>query len=312
MSVLVAGQVLKEFGNGEAHIPFGKDYAIRLRNKHTDRYAVVKLFIDGEEQSKGGFIIPPSSYRDIERSSHSPRKFRFVALDSTEAQDHGKDQENVEKKMGVIEARFHLQKKDTEVKEVHHHHHHPVPYPVPQPYPYPRPYPRPWMPIAYDGVRGGQHTNCTKSATRGAGGLESFGAAAPEAMSAAALNDCGDVTTDFCPAEPTSYQEISGGFGSRRGPRQARLRKTVREGATVEGGHSTQKFGEQWVDVEDDYTTLKVTLKGFDPEQEVAAVVLPGVPSQPATAGAKFCDQCGAKAVRNESKFCYACGSQLP
>lgn len=333
MSIIVDGQVLKEFGNGEAHIGFGKEYAIRLRNKHTDRYAVVKLFIDGEEQSKGGFIIPPSQHRDIERSSHSPRKFKFVALDSTEAQDHGKDQENVEKKMGVIEARFYLQKKKPEVKEVHHHHHHNNPVPVPYPV-YPLPYPRrrPWFDdTPYYGVMGagGQHTNCTRGGTKtcSTAGLESMGGApesmggAPEAMGAVMSADCGgagvddcEVTTDFCPEPTKGYTEISSQPGQRTKSRS--LKKVVRDGATVEGAYSSQQFGEQWVDIEDDFTVLKVTLKGFDGEApaervaEAAVMPKPDLHADPVE-GNKFCDQCGAKAPRAASKFCHACGCPL-
>jgi len=53
MCVLHHGHPLKELANGMVSLPFGAEYALRLRNKN-NRRAVVKLFIDGENVSGGG------------------------------------------------------------------------------------------------------------------------------------------------------------------------------------------------------------------------------------------------------------------
>lgn len=304
LSVMVDGRVVEEFQNGEAVVPFGAEYTLLLTNEH-DRHGVFKIFIDGEEMSKGGYIVPSHQSRQLERGSHSPKRFKFVALDSTDAQDHGKDQQNREKKMGVIEARFYLEKKRPEpVKEVHHHHHHP--YPVPTPWWGGRR--RPW--------RDDQIGLCRKSRTC-SDGAESLKRAVSD-------HDSGDTTTDFDPGElGVTYTAFNAeatkggtvGLASFGGQHTNSTPRAVREGATVEGGHSNQQFGKQWVDIEDDYTTLRIVLKGFDPaaEAEVVAeaVEVPAGTRPVAAAGVRHCDECGAKALRDESKFCHACGTKL-
>lgn len=235
VSVLVNGQVIKEFENGEVQIPFNCEYSLRFRNKH-DRRAVVKLFIDGEEQTKGGYIIPARSYRDIERNSYSPAKFKFVDLQSVEAQDHGKDQQNLENKMGVIEARFYLEQQ--------------------------RPSMPPWLPILLYENQPPKH--------------------------------------DTFPYPKYTLNASSQHTNCSGGNVLQRSKQLSKEGCTVEGNYSSQQFGEMHLTLENDYTSIKLFLKGY--RQPVHEAVV---------AGTGFCDSCGAKALRDSSKFCHICGSKL-
>lgn len=334
LHVVVNGHVVKDLANGEVQVPFGTEYSVRLRNRHKERYAVVKLFIDGEEQSKGGFIIPPNSHRDIRNSSFSTKVFKFVDLDGQAALDAGKDQANPDKQMGVIEARFHLQREEPKVTHVHHHHTVPTPYPVPVPTPYP--WPRPWHPYRRD------LTHYYDSNTRvGAGGSSvTFGAVASHDaanyssgdIKTCGLESLGAVSDDMgmvgcADAMPANFaapagQHVNSTKSALRGVRS----REVRDGATVEGSNTGVNYGTQWVDIEDDYVPLKLFMRGYDtgvqaevpvPPPGVAMEVpkfpdaVPSVPVPPAATDTCHCDQCGAKSARKSSKFCHVCGAKL-
>jgi len=325
ISVLVNGQVQKEFANGEVHLPFGTEYAIRFRNKN-NRRAVVKLFIDGEKMCRGGFVIPANTYRDIECSSQTLRKFKFVDLQSTEAQDHGKDQSNAEKRMGLIEAHWYLEKERPVVKEIHHHHNHPVPYPMPYPVPRPWPY-RPYDPWLCSNDAGGTRT-C------------SVGDAAPASMPPSDVEasttmdfDAGEAVKGAVPSGHRRRYASAGGqhTNSTKSYREICKSNVVRDGATVEGDHSNQRFGECNVDIEDHATVLKIYLRGYDPkveewngedivpytaEQGVEQPVEfhpfpPGDPNNVPKVEARYCDKCGAKILKKSSNFCHVCGNKL-
>jgi len=304
ISVLVNGQVQKEFANGEVHLPFGTEYSIRFRNKN-DRRAVVKLFIDGEKMCRGGFVIPGNSYRDIECSSQTLRKFKFVDLQSTEAQDHGKDQTNAEKRMGLVEAHWYLEKEQPNVKEVHHHHHHP--YPVPQPYPvYPQPRPwRPWEPYY------GSTTECSVGSPPTAPLRSDLKCCTPPPVDRDSLKTCS--LSDAAPPAEMDFDggECLKGATSPRARQQYReicKSNTVRDGATVEGQLSNQRFGECNVDLEENATILKLYLRGYDPkvEENNELHVL-----EDTVADAQYCDRCGAKIAKKSSNFCHICGVKL-
>lgn len=109
MCVLVNGQIVRETDNGEIHLIPGTEYTIRLRNKN-NRRAVAKVSIDGENISDGGFVVDAQSFIDVERTVEKAVKFKFVELDSADAQDFGKDRNNVDGEMGVISATFYLEK----------------------------------------------------------------------------------------------------------------------------------------------------------------------------------------------------------
>lgn len=330
ISIIVNSQVQKEFANGEVNLPFGSEYAIRFRNKN-DRRAVVKLFIDGEKMCRGGFVIPANQYRDIDCSSQTLRKFKFVDLQSTEAQEHGKDQVNAEKLMGVIEAHWHLEKQTPVVKEIHHHH----PYPVPRPYPvYPRPYP--W----YGDDR---YYACNNSA-----GMAEHKTKTCSTSDAAPDADMGSVeccasfppAVKLCSVQPQSYSEIAKGgiardamkgacdsYGDRReGLKRMVIAKdaAVRDGATVEGDQSNMRFGDIHFEYEEASTVLKLFLRGFDgPVQELveapvaqeveAPEIKPEYHPYPVATDAdtRYCDNCGAKIAKKSSRYCHLCGHKL-
>ena len=310
LHVVVNGHVLKDLANGEVHVRFGEEYAIRLRNRHKERHAVVKLFIDGEEQSKGGFIIPPNSYRDIRNSSYSTNVFKFVDLEGQEALDAGKDQANEEKQMGVVEARFYLEKEKPKVQHHHHYHSYPDPYPVPVPTPYP--WPRPWRhPYRMD------LTHYYDSASQLIGGtnLATYGATAGD-TNATPIASCdssvgGTAGIEAMGAAPAMYScdniPVAGCAGGQRVNSNVRAR-AVKDGATVAGSNTGATYGTQWVDIEDDYVPLRLFMRGYHQGNVVAEVPPAGGPADPDNC---HCDQCGAKSARKTSKFCHVCGSKL-
>ena len=270
VSVLVNGQVQEERPDGSVTIPFGVEYAFRFRNKHRDRRAVVKLFIDGEEQSKGGYVIPPNGSKVIERNSHSPKRFKFVAPTSVDAQDFGKDQENVEGYNGVIDARFYLEKEQP--KEIHHHHHHHDHY-IPRPRPWP--YPRPWddrggvRPLSFGGVE------CSANSIKATGG-PSGQSVGSNASAAAPLYD--DAEPESVSMDPESVSMDFEGAGAAPTQHVNSLQRVAKQttvaGVTVEGSHSHQTFRAVDIDLEEQFVAIKVLLRGFQGEtyEEVEVV----------------------------------------
>jgi hypothetical protein len=270
LSVLANGQVLKEKANGEVALPFDTEFQLRLRNKNSRR-AVCRIEIDGEPVTQGGLIVPAHSYRDLDCSTITLKKFKFVCLQSVEAQDHGKDQTNADNLMGVISARWHLEKERPKPAVEHHHHHH---------YPY-QPWVSPWRTYS---------NHLSDSATSG---CESVGVtwdahAGPKMNIATGVrgSSCGMMAASADMAVPLLA---------------AAPDQPLQEGATVESGQSDMRFGKMNLDVEDNYVELRVFLKGYHVQaQDVAS-----------QGGSRFCDHCGAKAAKTSSKFCHACGNNL-
>ncbi len=201
-SVEVVADQTKEYRNGEVHIPYG-EYKLKFLNKN-DRRAVVKIYVDGENVSGGGYILDQYKEVCIERYADSPKRFKFVELDSYEAGREGKDRSNKNKDMGLVECMFYLEKVIRQPQ-----------YPVGgfDPYIYPRPWIHPWEYnpyIKYCSI-GGQHCNTSKE------------------------------------------EKTSGGISLNRGA----------EGATVHGGHSNQTFRTMHIDLEENFTMVMLTLKGY-------------------------------------------------
>jgi ribosomal protein L40E len=119
--VLVNGQIQKEKSNNVVSINFGDEYSLRFRNKNSQR-AVVKFYLDGENVSGNGYVVPANDFVDIERHHDKDRRFKFVELESEEAYDAGKNGPNVDGSKGLLEARFYLEKKRP-IQNVEHHHH---------------------------------------------------------------------------------------------------------------------------------------------------------------------------------------------
>ncbi len=241
--VIVNGQILKELENGVVPIPFGSEYSLRFRNRN-DRRAVVQFFVDGENVSSNGYIIGANSVIDIKRHSGVDRAFKFVSLDSDEAADFGKSGPNADKKKGLIEARFYLEKVAPNPQIVdHHHYHHGAPYINPN-----------W----------GIYTQPTW-----VGGLGGFTSCNTDTQHS--IGSCsGDVTLDFdnsCLRSATPKR-------SRSFVTPASLRKCgpkLDDGCTVEGASTGQSFAVVSIDVEDTFTTVKMFLQGYDSSQPVQA-----------------------------------------
>lgn len=267
--VLVKGQPVKELSNGEVHIPFDSEYALRLRNKN-DRRAVVKIYIDGENVSGGGYVIPANDFIDIKRHHDKDRAFKFVSLDSPDAVDHGKNGPNPDKQKGLIEARFYLEKERKYTpppvypiyREEHHHHHHHhhhehIRYRKPTPI-WPQPLWTDVTPTTYgSGVWcGGDSKGMTSNGMN-------------------AMRSCGDqpdmTSLEFaCSADQDKdmWPELSN-------PCQSKESTPIQDGCTVEGYSTGQNFYTTHVELEDTYTTLKIFLRGFHGNESRNLVATP-------------------------------------
>jgi len=304
VSILVNGKIQKELNDSTVELPFDTEYSIRFRNKHRDRRAVVKLYIDGEEQSKNGYVIQPNSYVDIERNSYSPRKFLFVAPDSTEAQDFGKDPENKDRLNGVIEARFYLEK--AKPVEVHHHHHHEKK--------------TPWYRRRdihhhhhhYDGhITNWDMTWFSDPTTDdcppipseihccGGGGTTS--SAVPPTIQYQAG---GVVQPETAPADAELLNSSFGFADAAPTAKRCRAKREVTPGVTVEGSYSSQRFRKVDIDLEEQFTTVKVFLRGH--QQEEIAEIQEGGGFGAVKGG--YCPNCGAKRKPAKANFCHVCG----
>jgi len=248
-SVVVDGQVQKESPDGSVEIPFGSEYTLRFRNKHRNRRAVVKLWIDGEEQSIGGYVIPPSSFKDIERNSHSPHRFKLVNPHSADAQAHGKDEHNVEGYNGVVEARFYLEKEQPQEVHHHHHHHHDHYHPVPRP-----PRRPPWQPYPYE--------TFSLDAKRDSGGPRGQSAGGEQEMRTCSTN-AADYDEAECAPEFLSMGATEAEAAPKRASAKRAMRRSTVAGVTVEGSRSSQTFRKVDIDLEEQFTPIKLILKGY-------------------------------------------------
>ncbi|CAE7860275.1 rpt-4 [Symbiodinium microadriaticum] len=270
MCVLLNGKPQEELANGQVKLPFGAEYALRLRNRN-NRRAVVKLYIDGENVSGGGYVVNANDFVDIKRHHDVDRAFKFVSLDSPDAIDYGKNGPNEDKVKGTIEARFYLEKEQPKVvyRDIHHdhHHHHHHDHYHPRPLPRPRPYPyTPTPPIWFGTCQAGNNTaGLPDEGGMDAGGFEMLGGGAEMTCSTG-----------------------GGGTQSSATPRRSRSKSTqetfysadvpavddavLKDGCTVEGYSTGQSFHTVWVDTEETFTSLKVFLQGY--EEEEAPVVV--------------------------------------
>ncbi len=73
---------------------------------------------------------------------------------------------------------------------------------------------------------------------------------------------------------------------------------SLSDGVTVGGESTGQKFSKDTIDVEDEYISVVLTLKGDYNK----------MPTQPQS---QFCAKCGARRKRKNSKFCDLCGQRL-
>jgi len=269
MCVLLKGVPQEELANGTVKIPFG-EYSLRFRNKNPRR-AVVQIYIDGENVSGGGYIIGANSFIDIKRHAEIDRAFKFVALDSPDAIEFGKNGENKNKEKGTIEARFYLEKERPPIpygmvypREVHHHHHYPIITEPPTPWisPYKHPYKTPdiW---------------CGSSVTYNSS------------------NNSSPPLANCCSFDSEPIEREIKTSGSMRGMSSCHSTPPVKDGCTVEGGLTDQSFYKVDIDIEDTFTSVKIFLQGYVEE----VIKNDGL----------YCENCGAK-TRRKAKFCSSCG----
>lgn len=249
MCVLVNGQIQKERADDTVVLPFGSEYTLRFRNKH-DRRGVVKIFIDGEEVSGNGYVVPAKGHIDIQRHSHRDAAFKLVPLDSEEAIDAGKNGPNHDRQKGVIEARFYLEKKPETVTVVHHYHEKVIrdPYPVPV-----KPW-RPYQPFWYENgwaklSNASSSTFSSNTEENTSAGLSSFDCLA---------SNSSETMDSYTPSKRAVSEDIA--TFKRINKRE------LHDGATVEGDRTGQSFRTVSIDIEDDYVSVKLVLQGFYPE----------------------------------------------
>jgi hypothetical protein len=225
MCILVNGDIQKEKANGVVALPFNTEYQIRLRNKHNCR-SVVQLYIDGENVSGGGYVIAANDHIDLKRHHDVDRAFKFVALDSPEAYDQGKNGPNEDGVKGTIEARFYLEKEWPKVTYTRQPYSWPTtnPWPV---YPY-QPYQPYWTTTTW-----GQSTgvSCWGQSTGGS----SIGGGT-------CMGQSGTPNPNVC-------------YGSNA---------PLQDGCTVEGSQTWQNFYSTFVDIEATYTSVRIFLQGCD------------------------------------------------
>jgi hypothetical protein len=108
VAIFYNGSFLEESKSGVIALPFGAEYTIRLRNKK-NRTAVAKVFIDEENVSKGGIVIPAHKFVDLECDVATLCKFKFVSAESGEAIDAGKNNKTDDSN-GVIRVEWRAEK----------------------------------------------------------------------------------------------------------------------------------------------------------------------------------------------------------
>jgi len=287
MAVLLNGEPQKELGNGVVKLPFGAEYTLRFRNKNSRR-AVVKIYVDGENVSGGGYVIPANDFVDIKRHHDKDRAFKFVSLDSPDAIDHGKNGPNEDKQKGVIEARFFLEKEYkinwTPPVEHHHHHHHHTDHH--HHYPRPRPWYDPYRLIGCgdsqpygtvtcdssvssdEAVKG--YKEIAKGGTANDQDVAQFKRISSQHMNKTVRSRAGGSSAggaQLCGLNDSGLESMNASFSAA----PASSGPVLKDGCTVEGTNTGQHFNTTFIDYETDYVSLKVFLQGFTPELQTVA-----------------------------------------
>lgn len=276
MCVLVNGKPLKERADGIVTIPLGAEYTIRFKNKNSRR-AMVNFTIDGENASGNGYVIGGHQDVEIKRFADRDQMFKFVHLESDEAQLDGKNGPNHDGSKGVIEAKFYLEKAY-------------VPPPAPPTYipvPYPSPYPVPVWPRPYYG-QPTWHADCIRTRGMSTGGGVS-GSCSAKGFESTASTETYSVS-NAAPDVQLSLNSMA----------PAVAPATMMEGVTVGGQVTGQTFYTVNFDAETDHVTLRLVLRGTNEPVPVACAEETG-----------YCGNCGTKKARKNDKFCGKCGTKL-
>jgi len=286
------GKVYDEDPRGVVAVPFDSEFKVRVINKN-DRKIGFDIFVDGEKVTKTGRIIVNAHDRvDLERyieNDDNGTKFRFVSKDSQESKMEGKDKEPY---TGLVEVKVYFEKERPReiIREVHHdhiwhdHHHH-----------YPKPF------VWYSDNSGGFHGYSGISGWSGCTG------SAGQTGSAGSNN-----YSMFCSTSDVSAKSMNCNFTS-----------SLDEGAVVRGGNSNQAFGHCYVDLEEDYVSLKMYLMGYTLSENIRQKVEEAMTKKDQKEKqlefdfmkdpkyvTKFCRGCGNK-VSKDDNFCGKCGGKL-
>ena len=292
MCVLVNDKPLKERADGIVAIPLGAEYTIRFKNKNSRR-AVVTFTIDGENASGNGYIINAHSDLEIKRFSDRDQMFKFVDLESGEAQLEGKNGPNLDGSKGVIEARFQLEREYVQPT----YQPIPIPYPVPTPYPYPyphKPWPRPyspWRTHLSDSAGAGVVTRGGSSMKGMVGGEGTLSMSCSTGDSQAVSSNSMSMADCFVPGQA----ENAFGVAKSAAP-------SLAEGVTVGGNASGQRFHTVHFEAETDFIILRLVLRGTN--EPVAVATAQATDND-------YCGNCGAKKARKNDKFCGKCGNKF-
>ena len=276
------GKIYDEDPKGVIAFPFDEEFKVRVINKN-DRKIGFDVLIDGVKVTKTGRIIVNAYDRiDLERyieNDNNGTKFRFVTKNSEEAKMEGKDKEPY---TGVVEVRAYFEKERP--KEIHHdhffheHHHH---------YDYPRPYI--WY-CGADNSRGGYS---------GISGFSGNGVTFASLSTGAASN-----FTSCCSSDLSSLKGMN-------------CSSNLEEGAVVRGSKSNQSFCSTYVELEEDYVSLKMYLMGYHSsekiKQKVEEVMTEKKDKQlefDFMKDLKYCTKCGHQ-INKDHNFCGKCGEKI-
>ncbi len=269
VNVIVDGKMQEVSKDGIISVKFGSEYVIRLQNKN-NRRAVAKVFIDDINQCGAGVVIPAYSYADLERPLDKEFRFKFVSTDSGQAADAGKSK-NYNGEKGVLRFEFKLEKE-----------YKPYIPPINYNHPYRDEYSKGgFEPFFFNNnVRGKERVDNNTHKT-----------------------SCSFDESTACDFEPEEREVKTCGGILSKGIRSRGYEppKQGRDGCTVSGDKSNQKFTSVTIDLEDSSpVVLQVTLKGWD---ENSLPVFDGK--------SVYCSGCGKKAVKSTDKFCSRCGNKL-
>jgi hypothetical protein len=101
VDVIVDGNVIPERVDGTVAVPFGADYAIRLRNDD-HRRAEVMIYLDEQNISGDGFVVNGRSSWVLECPVDKAVTFRIASSHSQAAAEHGKAGDDVHGEKGLI------------------------------------------------------------------------------------------------------------------------------------------------------------------------------------------------------------------
>ena len=280
------GKVYDEDPRGMIAVPFESEFKIRVINKNSRKIGF-DIFIDGVKTTKTGRIIVNAHDRiDLERwveNDNNGTKFRFVPKNSEEAKMEGKDKE---KYTGVVEVRAYLEKERPKeiIREVHHDHY----------WDHPRHYDWPYRPYIYCSAGGYSGFSGSGNATRATVyGGSITNSTQSNNFSLSAMN-----TSDMSNA--VSYNFTS----------------SLEEGAVVKGSNSNQSFCSTYVDLEEDYISLKMYIMGYyQPEYRdgVRPMCEDRIKAEKQMEfdfmGKKYCTKCG-HVIKADDNFCGKCGEK--